>query len=256
MNKKSRFTMILLSCIPGLSHLYLGLRDRAIIFLLSFFGAIVGTGGICFIVSDDDPMIILVFALPIIWLIALIDAFSLREKLYQNHSQSIEGVIPQKQVSMEKSNRKTIAMILSIIPGAGHMYIGLQKKGLTSMSIFFFTVFFMGWLGISLFLFILPVIWFYSFFDVFHLVDEESPCDEEFIFPLPKIKHKWIGWGLIVLGDFVILERIVYPLIPWEIQRYVQTSIVAIILIGSGVKLLIGSKKDNAKEDTIWKEEE
>ncbi len=60
--------------------------------------------------------------------------------------------------------KKTIAMALSIIPGAGHMYLGYQKKGLIIMGGFFFTIFFMGWLNISLFLFVLPLIWFYSFF--------------------------------------------------------------------------------------------
>lgn len=256
MNKKSKFKMILLSFIPGLSHLYLGLRNRATIFLLAFFGAIVGTGGICFIAGSDDPFIILVFALPIIWLIALIDAFSLREKLYQNNLQQIEGTFPQNQIFMEEYNRKAITMILSILPGAGHMYLRLPKKGLTFMSIFCFAVFFMGWLNISLFLFILPVIWFYSFFDAFHLVDDENACDEEFTLPLLKINHKWIGWGLIILGIFVILERIIYPLIPWEIQRYVQTSIVAIILILGGIKLLKGTKEDYEKEDITWEEEE
>ena len=244
--KKSRFVMIMLSFIPGLSHLYLGLKNRAIIFIMAFFAAIISTRGLCFIVSDDDLDIILLFVFPLIWLIALIDAFSLREKIVQNHSE-----LPiQDQSMMEKSNRKTITMILSIIPGAGHMYIGLAKKGLTFMSIFFFAVFFMGWLNISLFLFILPVIWFYSFFDAFHLIDEENPTDEDFTLPLLKINHRWIGWGLIVLGAFIVLERIIYPLIPWEIQRYIQTSIVAIIFIAGGIKLLRNNKEEE-KEDQI-----
>ncbi|MBF8984343.1 hypothetical protein IZY60_12415 [Lutibacter sp. B2] len=244
--KKSRLVMIMLSVIPGLSHLYLGLKNRAIIFMMAFFGAIIGTGGLCFIVSDDDPAIILLFALPLIWLIALIDAFSLKEKIIKNDSE-----LPiHDQNIMEKSNRKTITMILSIIPGAGHMYIGLSKKGLTFMSIFFFAVFFMGWLSISLFLFILPVIWFYSFFDAFHLVDEENPTDEDFTLPLLKMNHRWIGWGLIVLGAFIVLERIIYPLIPWEIQRYIQTSMVAIIFIAGGIKLLKNNKVEE-KEDQI-----
>ncbi|WZL73258.1 hypothetical protein QBE52_00525 [Clostridiaceae bacterium 35-E11] len=253
--KKSRFVMILLSLIPGLSHLYLGLKDRAIIFLMAFFGAIGGVTGMCFLVGAEGPFIILVFALPVIWLIALIDSFSLREKMYHQSSHVGTTVIDQNPNTMEKSNRKTIAMILSIVPGAGHMYIGLSKKGLIFMSVFFFAVFFMGWLNTSLFLFILPVIWFYSFFDAFHLVDEENPRDDGFTLPLINIKQKWIGWGLIILGIFIVLERVVYPLIPWEIQRYIQTFIVATIFIGGGIKLLVGSH-DEKKEDEIWEEDE
>ncbi len=46
---------------------------------------------------------------------------------------------------------KTIAMLLSMFPGAGHMYLGLQKRGLQLMAAFLFSVYFMDALRLSLF---------------------------------------------------------------------------------------------------------
>ncbi|NMB07522.1 MAG: hypothetical protein GX981_03915, partial [Tissierellia bacterium] len=131
----------------------------------------------------------------------------------------------------------------SIIPGAGHMYLGYQKKGLIIMGGFFFTIFFMGWLNISLFLFVLPLIWFYSFFDVLHSVNGTDVKEHRINLEFLKIKPEWIGIGLIIIGILIILERILYPLIPYEIRNYIQTSIVALIFIIGGIKLLAKNKK-------------
>jgi hypothetical protein len=123
------------------------------------------------------------------------------------------------------------------------MYLGYMEKGLLIMGAFFFSVFFMGWLGISLLLFLLPLIWFYSFFDAMHIVDgaKEEVVEQEF--KLPKIKHEWVGFGLIGMGVVIILERILYPLIDWQIRRYIQTSIVSLIFIVLGIYILNKNKK-------------
>lgn len=248
MKGKSKFITFLLSFVPGLAHFYIGFADRAAIFLTAFFGTILGVVGLAFLTSNGDFAIILVFALPLIWLIALIDSFSLRKKhILMEHGNSREGIGYEDSDEIRKSNKKTITLTLSVIPGAGHMYLGHQKKGLFIMGTFFFTVFFMGWLGVSLFLFILPIIWFYSFFDAFHLIEGNNIeiKDKESSFALPDIKPKWIGWGLIIIGILVVLERILYPLISYEIQNYVQTLIVSLIFIMGGIRLLI---KNNRKE--------
>lgn len=261
MKEKSKFVMFILSFIPGLSHLYLGLKDRAVIFFIAFLGAIFGIVGLSAFVFDSEFMILLAFAIPLIWLIALVDAFSMRDFFKSSSSNDLEENT-EKINEMKKSNKKAITMVLSIVPGAGHMYLGSQNKGLTIMSIFFFTVFFMGWLRLSLLLFILPVIWFYSFFDAFHSVDGKINNGEKFIIPLSSLKPEWIGWGLIVIGVLIVIEKIIYPLIPWGIQRYIQTSIVAIIFIAGGIKLLMKSKnieetsKEFEEEDEICKKDE
>ncbi|MCF6464888.1 hypothetical protein [Clostridium sp. Cult2] len=250
MKEKSKFITFLLSFIPGLSHFYLGFADRAVIFLMVFFGAIAGVTGLAFITYNDALFALLAFALPLIWLVALLDAFSLKKKFISPEYYEGDKEMNSKNIyEIKESNKKTITMALSIIPGAGHMYLGYQKKGLAIMGAFFFTIFFMGWLGLSLFLFVLPLIWFYSFFDALHSFNENDAKKEEITFALPNIKSQWIGWGLICIGILIVIERILYPLIPYQIRNYIQTSIVAIIFIAGGIKLLGKSKKEEVDED-------
>ena len=68
-------------------------------------------------------------------------------------------------------------LIFSLIPGAGEMYLGFMKRGVSLMSICLMWIAFCAWTGFEVGLFIVPVIWFYSFFHVHNL---NSLPDEEF----------------------------------------------------------------------------
>jgi Na+/proline symporter len=154
------------------------------------------------------------------------------------------------------SNYKIIGVALSVIPGAGHMYLGLLKQGTHIMTAFFLTMFLTGSLNIGFLGFILPVIWFYSLFDVYHLLEDEQEGlrpDDSGLFAWFDNHPGWIGWGLILLGMLIILQRIVTPilepLLNADIRNYLQTGIVALILIAGGIKLLAGTKKDQSEEE-------
>ena len=54
-----------------------------------------------------------------------------------------------------------LACLFSIVPVPGHMYLGYQQEGLELMTLFFFLI---DWMRI-LFMFVIPVIWFFSMFD-------------------------------------------------------------------------------------------
>ncbi|MBP1925078.1 TM2 domain-containing membrane protein YozV [Sedimentibacter acidaminivorans] len=259
MRDKSKFIAFVLSVIPGLAHLYIGLKERALIFFIMFAGLFAGSMGLSIILYDNDFLIIILIGYPILWLIALLDMYSAWRnieirQLYNN------AEIPRNIPMDNKLNKRSKTLALSIIPGAGHMYLGYQKKGLIIMGAFAFSIFFMGWLGISLLLFLLPLIWFYSFFDAMHTVDgsNEGIKNQEIIFP--EIKPEWIGFALIGIGVMIMLERVLYPLIDYEIRRYIQTSIVSLIFIFAGIRMLIKNKKSadvltDAEEENIEDED-
>lgn len=240
--RKSRFLVFILSFIPGLSNLYVGCKERAIIFFGLFFGTIFGVVGMSMITNSNDFLMILALGLPIIWFAALVDAFS-----FVNRARNDEGELLLDQVKTG-SNRKLITVALSVVPGAGHMYLGLMQQGMQLMAAFFFTAFLMSWLHLSLLLFILPVIWFYGIFDALHRVEGEQEevlldsLTDSGIFGWIGTHPRLVGWGLILLGCFAIFDRIISPFLSWEIKNYLQTGIVSFILIFSGIKLLIGSK--------------
>jgi len=254
MRDKSKFIAFMLSVIPGLSHFYIGLKERAIIFFMVTLGALLGCVGLAGLTSSEGFIVLFIVIYLVIWLIALIDVFSAWKKLELRELYNGEATDMNNTVIDKKFNKKTVTLALSIIPGAGHMYLGQMEKGLIIMGAFFFSVFFMGWLGISLLLFLLPLIWFYSFFDAMHTVDENTEDVDYKEINLPAIKPEWVGFGLIGLGVVIVLERILYPLINWEIRRYVQTSIVSLVFIVLGIFILnknkhVGIEESDTKED-------
>lgn len=257
MKKKSKFVIFILSFMPGLSHFYIGFKERALIFFTLFLAVIFGVVGLCAMTNTNEFAFFLVFALPLIWFISLVDSISLVNEMEENSTGINTGTTEHEQpekmeyqgiLGLGLNNKKLITVGLSIVPGAGHMYLGLQNRGLQLMTIFFFSAFLMGWLQMSLFFFVLPIIWFYSIFDALHSVEDNNvdsvvrEGDELNILNWFNSNPKWTGWGLILLGCLVAFERIVSRLITYDMRNYIQTGIVALILIGGGIRFLTGSK--------------
>ncbi len=253
MRDKSRFIAFILSVVPGLAHLYIGLKERALIFFILLVVGVTGGIGLAVLTYEEVFLVLTIIGYLLLWLIALIDMFSVWrtmevKQLY--NSTEVICDIPDK-----KLNKKSLALALSVIPGAGHMYLGYQKKGLIIMGAFFFSIFFMGWLGISLLLFMLPMIWFYSFFDAMHISDDSKEEVKNETLELPNIKPEFTGVGLILIGIMILLERVLYPFIDYHIRRYIQTSMVSIIFIVIGVYMIIKSKKSMVVHDDSEEEE-
>lgn len=257
MKEKNKFLTFILSFIPGLSHFYLGYPDRGLIYLI-IFGAI-GLGSFGMAMATHSTVFVLIFIAGelLVWLIALIDSFSLiNNPGYRKQGDEIEEKVNLEETKI--SNRKIITLGLSIIPGAGHMYLGYQQKGLVLMGAFFFAIFFMGWLNLSMLLFILPLIWFYSFFDAFHTLNGNSVEDIDMTKILPNIKDEYIGFGLIGIGLLIFFQRVVYPLIAtymdWQFINNMQASIVALIFIIVGIKMLRKKKYEEIDGDEEYEE--
>ena len=78
---------------------------------------------------------------------------------------------------MQKQKKGFLLFICSLIPGAGEMYMGFFKQGISIMTLFWAIIAIAGGLNISSLVIFLPVIWFYSFFQVHNL---KSLPEEEF----------------------------------------------------------------------------
>lgn len=77
---------------------------------------------------------------------------------------------------MTNKKNRLITFFVSLIPGAGEMYLGFYKTGVSIMSLFWGTIALFGTLLPPIF-YLLPVLWFYSFFHTHNL---NSMSDEEF----------------------------------------------------------------------------
>ena len=159
---------------------------------------------------------------------------------------------------MRKS--RFFGILCSFIPGAAHMYLGLKRQGIQLMALFFFPMIISDLLGISIFFFILPIVWFYSFFDALRKLNGEESLEDHDILPIRWVsdrdfnigQNKVIAYGLIGLGAIMIFNRIALPIIgsylPWYVRNYIQTGLVAILFIFGGLKLLAGSKMEKGAD--------
>lgn len=174
---------------------------------------------------------------------------------------------------MEKNSLLTF--IFSIMPGAGEMYLGMMKKGLAIMTVFFAVVF----LGLVLYMeelsVILPIIWCYSFFDTINMkkFNYEERMEKDSMFgdeikaffgrdwgQLVKKRNSIFGIGFVLLGIYLLFENFVAPLIYrvcdyigsyfiYETIRNIPSLVVSFLIILLGLQLLRGSKKKEEIRD-------
>lgn len=163
---------------------------------------------------------------------------------------------------------KFLTVVFSCLPGAGQMFMGLLKTGLSLMSAFFFIIFIAGFFDFNALMFFLPIIWFYSFFDSVNrmsMPDENFYAQEDdFLFSLDTIfsgekrivqKYRpYIGGALIFMGAYIIWSKTYYRLDQYLAEPFArilsnitdllpQFAIAAVIIL-IGVKLIIGKHKE------------
>lgn len=262
-----RFYTIILSFVPGLGHFQLGLINRGLTFLIGFFG--LGTMIVFISVfTDQGAFMVFLGILPIIWVYNMFDAVQLVGKKQRGEELVDKTIIEDFEETRREQGRKskTLATVLAIFPGAGHLYLGLQKRGIQLMAAFLLAIYILDELRLSLFLFLIPIIWFYSFFDGLQKAskaDQNLDLEDKPIISSLAIHQKWLGIGLILLGLYFIFINIVLPIaepylakifklsIPYLVREYIQTAIICLILIGGGIKLLLGKKQPLEEEGDV-----
>lgn len=265
MKIKSKFKTFILSFIPGLGHIYLGFNTRGGIFMIAEMIAIA-----LVIALDSQGMFrgssalaIPLCLIPIIWIASLVDSMALVDKINDITLCNDEGKKDVLLEQLELQNRKTIAMVLSIIPGAGHMFLGLQRQGLQLMTIFFLSFFITDWINLSIFMAFIPIIWFFGLFDAMNkAAGNENQDDGDVLFvkwirsgnPLIKNTNKYLAYALIIIGFLLLGEKVIFPTleryINFDIGRYFQTILLSVLFIAGGIKLLMGTESEEITEES------
>lgn len=160
---------------------------------------------------------------------------------------------------MKRKKNRFLTFLCSLIPGAGEMYMGFMKMGLSLLTIFMGIIVLAAFSNIDELLFVAFIIWIYSFFhannlagmpdkDFQELEDKYIPgsLEEQ---PLSRNLQKLIAgllifFGIILLGESFIrmmpdfLREYLSPIL-----RYLPRIVVAFILILLGIKLIQGKKE-------------
>ncbi|MGE5483457.1 MAG: hypothetical protein ACM3X4_00390 [Ignavibacteriales bacterium] len=242
--RKSQFVTFFLSMFPGLGHLYLGLPYRGMAFMAAFFGwmfFLFGLGGLVGI--NGAEALFFLAPLPVIWFYNVFDAMNLNQRI--NEGEQIRNHSPLQGLAESVTSGKKDAMwalLFGIVPGAGQMYLGWQSRGLQIMLMFFLCMSLVDWLHLSIFMFLLPVIWFYSFFDTMQLASGNADCPPGGSGLLEWVaqKQRWVGLGLIALGCVVLFDRVIAPFLDARMIEIVRTGVVAALFIGGGIRLAMG----------------
>ncbi len=153
-----------------------------------------------------------------------------------------------------------------LIPGLGYMYLGLMRKGIQAMIIFFLIEPILGAIGLGCLANIIQIpLWFYLFFDTFNIAQKldrgEFVNDSDFIFnqyhylskkenlnddSLENMRDKGgqiIGSALVIIGVISIINKLfpnnsIYNFIKQSIGTY----FVPVVFVFVGIYLLIKKK--------------
>jgi hypothetical protein len=258
--QSERFYTMLSSIIPGLGHFQMGLMQRGLSFLVTFFGLIIM---VLFVrlATHLEGVFVFLLALPIIWLYSLFDAIQLLHRKQLGEVLQDRTIFDEFEANREAGKKsKMLAIMLSVLPGAGHMYLGLQQRGLQLMAGFLFSFYILDALHLSIFLFLIPILWFYSLFDAMQYVSRQGVVEIKDIPFVDWLKNhqKWIGIGLLVLGLYHLFDEFVLALLErlepdvhisvW-FHQYFQVFVVSTLLIGGGFRLLAGKRVQNVREE-------
>ncbi len=183
---------------------------------------------------------------------------------------------------MKSRKNGFLAFIFSLLPGAGEMYMGLFKQGISLMGAFFGVIGIAVFFGLNTLLFLIPLIWFYSFFHVHHLrslpPEDFYAVEDRFLFggdwnmdfrSFIQKHTKAVAIALVLTGIVLlwksILDEVRWILPDWaysflfSVNTLVPRLVVGILILAVGIKMLRGTtpKKPAAfdEEEEEYKEE-
>ncbi len=178
---------------------------------------------------------------------------------------------------MTRKKNKFFTFIFAALFGAGQMYMGFMKQGISIMIAAAVIMAAGSWTGIGTLFFVLPVLWFYSFFDainkmtmpdrIFQTLEDQyiflSSNDNVQLKYLAAKYEKAIAIFLILIGGSVLGENILdfiaeqaslagnmaleqfADFLRWKGSRI----LFSIVIIVIGVKMIIGKKKELDQEE-------
>jgi hypothetical protein len=171
---------------------------------------------------------------------------------------------------MKAKRNSFFTFLFSLLPGAGHMFMGFMKIGVSLMAAFTLVIFLASWLNISQLLFLLPLLWFYSFFDCInrrYSSDEEfAALEDYYLFSMDKLLergHQLAGMRkplagilLLLFGIYLVWNNLLMQMHNFGIFSDRDLSIIisatniapkfilGIVIVIIGIRLIIGKRKE------------
>lgn len=168
-----------------------------------------------------------------------------------------------------KKKNRFLTFCFSCLPGAGEMYMGFMRMGVSLMILFLLAIIIPISLRLDALSVSAMVVWFYGFFHANHLAslsDEEfDKVKDEYLLGLDTLTggkdfiskyQKWVAAVLIMTGVLLLWNTatdMAYRFLPdfiYEAMRivgnYAPRILVAVVIIFIGIKMISGRKEQLA----------
>ena len=177
---------------------------------------------------------------------------------------------------MTNQKNKFLTLVFSCCPGAGQMYFGMYKMGVSLMGFFCGILAIAFWLNWEELLFILPVVWCFSFFHTHNLrrMTEEAFAaveDRYFFADYVGLQEEWrfaaryrkafavlllvAGISCLWRAVFRLMENIFgIPSVLWQLNYSVPQILMACFILFAAIRLL--KEPTDKIETTEMKESE
>lgn len=180
---------------------------------------------------------------------------------------------------MTKQKKGFWLFIASLIPGAGELYMGFRKQGLSIMLIFYSILALGAATGMDWLIFFLPIVWIYSFFNTHNLksLSEEEfySVEDDYVLRLDEFfgsanqfisKYRSAAAVLLIMFGFSILLNSFIDTVYWLLPTFLANAltsfsyslpqaVIAIAIIVSGFHIL-SQKKAQAREAEMRESQE
>ncbi len=177
-----------------------------------------------------------------------------------------------------------LTFCFAFIPGAGQMYLGFIKRGVSFMAAFFLMIAISGNFRINAVMWLLPIIFFVAFFDTFNLarkLKENISVQDDFVFKTSELeglfqhkkRNKYIGLAAVFVGVYWLFDNFVLNMLSDAVIRCFATTmpvvadniylvtrnirnsapsvIIAVVIIVIGIKLIKGTENKEKAQDII-----
>lgn len=167
---------------------------------------------------------------------------------------------------MNNQKNRFWTFVLSLVPGAGEMYFGLYRQGVSLMLCFFIVMLVPLMLQVSALSLLCIIIWFYSFLHTHNLrsmsLEEFCQLEDRFIWEdLPHTfqwnnRNKWVlAVALIVIGAFLLWENL-FAWLGWYLSGFLGNffyrlprAVIGVLVLLLGVWLITGKKRELDREE-------
>lgn len=167
---------------------------------------------------------------------------------------------------MNNQKNRFWTFVLSLVPGAGEMYFGLYRQGVSLMLCFFIVMLVPLMLQVSALSLLCIILWFYSFLHTHNLrsmsLEEFCQLEDRFLWEnLPhtfqwNARNKWVlAIALIVIGAFLLWENL-FAWLGWYLSGFLGNffyrlprAVIGVLVLLLGVWLITGKKRELDREE-------